>query len=326
MFLEYVFLVLVAISVFLVMLSLGSIIGGKRRHVKERLNRYTSKYDGTPAVEEDIPVKAVKEVRKGLLMRVSSRLFPEARFNAKAREIIMKARLKINIEELKMILLASTLVTGAVITLLTWNPFLGILGGFLGYRIPFIYAGLKRRSISKKINEQLPEVLTLISNGLRAGLSFSQSIVKSIDDIREPLHSDFSKLVHDTVLGKDLGEALDELAEKADDEDVDMFVTSISINRQVGGNLSEILDTLAHTVRERVKLKGDIKRLTVQSQMSAIVVGMIPLGIFMIIFTLNRDFIEPLYTTPPGYVMLGIAGVMEAIGVFWIITILNKKI
>lgn len=320
----YPLFLLIFVSSFVSMMAIYSVLLKKRHVIMERLERYSRKYDASVIELKD--KKTLPDEEKSGLIKIIDRLFPADKYVANIQVKLTKARLQVKPEEFIVILLVVMFVMGLLFYGLFGSLILAFLGLGIGYRLPFLYLGRTRKKIARGINDQLPDVLTLISNGLRAGLSFSQSIVKSINDIKEPLASDFKKLVHDTVLGKDLDEALEELAQKADDEDVDMFITSISINRQVGGNLAEVLDTLAETVRERVKLKGDVRRMIVQSKMSAGIIGAIPFVIFLIMFALNRQFIEPLYTTFPGYLMLGAALFMQSVGVFIIIKIINTKI
>ena len=121
-------------------------------------------------------------------------------------------------------------------------------------------------------------------------------------------------------------EALKDFAERTADDDVEILVTAVLIQRQVGGNLSEILDTISNTIRERVKLKGDIRTMTAQSKLSALIVGAIPFFIVFILYAMNRDFMMPLFTTLLGNILLGIALVMQAIGIFILVKLLDLKV
>lgn len=320
---KYFLLAAVMLTSFLTVLAVYVVLFAKRTFIQERLGRYPQDLDLEPK-ESDKPVLGTEGVTSVIDAILKSKIIQTR--NLRIQNELDKARIQIKPTEYMILSALAMLVMGLFLALLTESLILGLLGLLLGYFLPGLFLEYSKRKIAQRINDQLPDVLAIISNGLRAGLSFSQSIIKSIKEIKEPLATDFRKLVHDTVLGKDLTEALDELAVRAGDEDIDMLVAAITIHRQVGGNLAEILDILAETVRERVKIKGDIRRLTVQSKMSAAIVGAIPILILMIMYALNRDFVMPLFTTLPGLLMLGVALGMQVIGIFIIIKIINTKI
>lgn len=184
---------------------------------------------------------------------------------------------------------------------------------------------MTKTSRGKKMNNQLPEALAILSNGLRAGLSFTQSMLIAGKEMEDPIAYEFNKIVRDNSLGKPIDEALSDFSKKTDDEDIDIFITAILIQRQVGGNLSEILDVIASTIRDRIKLRGDIKTITSQSKMSAVVVGSIPLVIAIVLNAINPEFIQPLFTTFIGNIMIGIVLFMQVIGILALVKIIKVK-
>jgi tight adherence protein B len=121
-------------------------------------------------------------------------------------------------------------------------------------------------------------------------------------------------------------EALLDLGKRTDDEDLDIFITTLLIHLQVGGDLSEILDTISETIRERVKLKGDIRTMTAQSQMSAVVIGILPVAIAAVMFVLNPSYIRSLFLDPLGLMMVGVATGMMLLGAFLLTRIVKVKI
>jgi tight adherence protein B len=165
-----------------------------------------------------------------------------------------------------------------------------------------------------------------LANGLRAGLSFNQAMMIAGKEMDNPIAEDLNRVVHENVLGKEMEEALKDFAERTADDDVEILVTAILIQRQVGGNLSEILDIISNTIRERVKLKGDIRTMTAQAKLSAVIIGLIPPVIVGILYLLNREFMMPLFTTLAGNLMLGFAVLMQAIGIFVLVKILDLKV
>ena len=183
-----------------------------------------------------------------------------------------------------------------------------------------------RKKRAAQLNDQLPQALSLVANGLRAGFSFSQAMAVVGREMEAPIADEFSKVLRDNSYGKNMDEALQDLGKRTDDEDLDIFITTLLIHLQVGGDLSEILDTISETIRERVKLKGDIRTLISQSKMSAWVIGILPVAIGAALFVLNPDYMGTMLDNTMGLVMLGIAGGMILIGAFILTKIVKIKL
>lgn len=234
----------------------------------------------------------------------------------KKKKKLAQAYVLMKPQEFYLISLLAGLGVFLVFYLLTRLIPIALLASLLGYIYPEIYiSGLKRKR-GQKLNDQLPEALNIISNGLRAGLSFSQAVSVAGKDLDSPIREEFQKIIRDNTLGKSMDDALTDFSKRTDDEDVDMFVTAMIIQRQVGGNLAEILDTISNTIRERVRIKGEVRTLTAQSKLSAVIISMLPVAIALIISVMNPSYIGKLFSTALGIVMLVVALVMMAIGIF----------
>lgn len=218
-----------------------------------------------------------------------------------------------------------SILTGALmfflVFALTKNALVGILPGVIGFFLPKLYIAGARDKRAKQLNNQLPEFLNILSNALRAGLSFNQAIATAGDEMIDPIRWEFKKVLRDNNLGRPMEEALTELVKRTGDEDIEMFVSAIIIQCQVGGNLSEVLDMIAHTIRERVKLKGEVRTLSAQSRMSAVIIGLLPVAIALILSILNPNYLKPLFTETLGQILLAVAVIMVIIG-----ALLLKKI
>lgn len=243
----------------------------------------------------------------------------------KNRLALAQAHVPIRPEELFGLSLMIPAFLFLVLYLLDASFLLALFVAVLSYRLPAIVINFVKKTRARKLNNQLPEALSILSNGLRAGLSFTQAMLVASREMDEPISQEFTKIVRDNSLGKPLDEALTDFSSRTDDEDVDIFTTAILIQRQVGGNLSEILDILANTIRERVKLKGDVKTVTAQSKLSALIIGGIPFVLMVFLYISNPDFIIPLFTTVPGIIMLAIVLVLELIGVVVLMKIMEIK-
>lgn len=186
----------------------------------------------------------------------------------------------------------------------------------IGFIIPDLIVGSKKSKRMAKINSQLPEALNIISNGLRAGFSFIQAIGIVTNEISGPISEEFNKVLRDNVLGKPLEEALTNMSERTDDEDVDMVITALIIQRQVGGNLAEVLDSISETIRERVRIKREVKTLTAQGRISGGIVSLLPLALGIALSIINPGYLNVLFTTFIGKLMVIIGIALQLIGIF----------
>ena len=231
---------------------------------------------------------------------------------------LREAHLMIKPTEYLLISLIAALGLFAALRLATANIFLAIFGAVVGFMAPKLFIVKAQNKRKQALNNQLPEFLNILSNALRAGLSFNQAINTASEEMSDPIRWEFKKVLRDTSLGRPLDEALIEMVDRTGDEDMEMFVSAVIIQRQVGGNLSEVLDMIANTIRERVKLKGEIRTLTAQNKMSAMIIGILPLAIALILSVLNPEYLKPLYTNPLGIALVVVALVMMGIGALFL--------
>lgn len=292
--------------------------------LKDRLERYTSNSVKAEYKESEVKISSRKE--KLTFIGLLGRVLPLEKYFQKKKVLLTQARLLIKPEEFFGICVIVGVVIGLVFFLIFENIIFAVIGFILGFKIPAMYVKNIKKNRAKKLNNQLPEALSILANGLRAGLSFNQAMMIAGKEMENPIAEDLNRVVHENVLGKEMEEALKDFAERTADDDVEILVTAILIQRQVGGNLSEILDIISNTIRERVKLKGDIRTMTAQAKLSAIIIGLIPPIIVGILYLLNREFMMPLFTTLAGNFMLGFAVLMQTIGIFILVKILDLKV
>ncbi|GHJ58128.1 hypothetical protein NOK12_06470 [Nocardioides sp. OK12] len=196
----------------------------------------------------------------------------------------------------------------------------------LGALGPWLYLGVRRSRRRKKFDELLPETLGLISGSLSAGLSLSQSVDTVVREGQEPIAGEFRRVLAETRLGVTLEEALEGVAERFDSKDFEWVVMAIRIQRQVGGNLAELLDTVAGTMRERAYMKRQVSALAAEGKLSAYVLGGLPPLFMMYLFLTQRDYVMILFTDPRGLVMLLGAGLWLAIGAFWMSKLIKVEV
>ena len=234
----------------------------------------------------------------------------------KKRRKLNQAGLMMRPEELTIMSCGIAVVAFILVMLFSRLIFIALLAAVIGFVAPDIYVSRVRDKRANALYHQLPESLTLIANGLRAGLSFPQAMSVAGNDMDSPIKDEFDKVVRDNALGKSIEDALMDLSYRTNDENINLFVTAMIVQRQVGGNAAEILETIAETVRERVRMQGQIRTMTSQSKMSAIIIGMLPPGIAIILSILNPSYIGQLFTTPIGLALVAGAVLMTVAGVF----------
>jgi tight adherence protein B len=202
----------------------------------------------------------------------------------------------------------------------------GIVGAIIGYNIPKFYLNHRRKQRVAKLNAQLPEGLMIISNALKAGFGLLQALNSASENLEHPLSTELSRTIHEMNIGSSAEEALVALSERSGSYDLDIVVTAILVQRTVGGNLGEILDTVAETMRERIRIRGEIQTLTAQQKLTGLVIGALPIGVGILFQIMSPGYISPLFTTLTGKFMLGVAVVLEVVGVMIIQRILNIEV
>ena len=203
---------------------------------------------------------------------------------------------------------------------------LGLVAAGVAFLAPQFWLNQRREGRRKKLEEQLPEALTLISNSLKAGFGLLQSLSQASERLDHPIATELALTIHEMNIGASPDKALLSLSERAASYDLDLAVTAMLVQRSVGGNLSEILDTVAATMRERIRIRGEIKTLTAQQQLTGLVIGALPIGVGGLFLVISPEYITLLFTETAGKVMLGIAVVLEAVGIMVIRRILDIEV
>ncbi|MDP4153383.1 MAG: type II secretion system F family protein [Bacillota bacterium] len=185
-----------------------------------------------------------------------------------------------------------------------------------------------RRKKAKRIllfEKQLGDALMVACNCLRSGLTFIQAMESIASEMSDPISGEFLRTLREIRLGSSFERAMESLSKRVPSEDLMLLVSAVLIQRQVGGNLSEILETISSTIQERIKLKDDIRVLTATGRASGIVIGCLPIGIALLLMLLNPGYIESFFNTSTGIHMLIVAGVMEFIGFLFVRHIVSIK-
>jgi tight adherence protein B len=312
------------LTVVLLIIGIYILFFSARIDTLSRLEKYT--------IDENAHIETAKlennSERKHLfkIFSVFGKFLPQSRYLKKKRKKLIQAAVLMKPEEF----LGASLLNAVALTFLFYCILKSIIVSLvflpIGFIIPDLIVGSKKSKRSAKISAQLPEALNVISNGLRAGFSFTQAIGIVTKEITGPISEEFNKVLRDNILGKPLEEALTNMSERTDDEDLDMVITVFIIQRQVGGNLAEVLDTISHTIRERVKIKNDVKTLTAQGKISGIIVSLLPFALAIALSIISPGYLNVLFTTLIGRLMIIVGITLQLIGIFILTKLVDIKV
>jgi tight adherence protein B len=196
-----------------------------------------------------------------------------------------------------------------------------LLGLVLAIAVPVVSRWVIGQRITKRQNlfaDQLQDSLLLIASSLRAGHSLPQALASLAEEAESPTAEEFARVVNETRVGRDLGDALEVTAERMESEDFTWVTQAIEINREVGGNLAEVLDRVAGTIRQRNDIRRQVTTLSAEGRLSAIILMLLPFGVGGFLLVTNPSYLAPLVQTPIGYLMLIIGAIMLVVGGLWL--------
>ncbi|GII05872.1 type II secretion system F family protein [Planobispora takensis] len=207
------------------------------------------------------------------------------------------------------------------------SPVAGVLlGPASGWAGCAFYRRHRAARRARRFAEQLPDSLQLVVGSLRSGFSLGQALAALVRESAEPISTEFGRALAETRIGVDLEDALEKAAERTDCRDLSWLVMAIRIQREVGGNLAEIMATAVDTMRERARLRRHVRALTAEGRLSAYVLIALPIGIGAWMFLIRGEYVRPLYTEPLGIVMLGAAVLLVLAGAFWMSRLIKVEV
>lgn len=310
------FILVGAVALALVVLALGIRgVRADRDPIEERLGHYDdSEYQSFLDVDD---ADSFAPEQPTALESVIDRAISDRPFAQKWRQQLARADLKITIAEYAAVHIIATIGFFAVGYFVLFDQALvmGIVAGFVGFFAPRIYVANKMSGRLNAFEEQLPDTLGLWVNALRSGYSVMQSMEAISRDAPDPTSTEFKRVVQEISLGIDMQDALDHMLERVESEDLDLVVTAVNIQREVGGNLAEILEVISHTVRERVKLKGEIRVLTSQGRITGYLISFLPIVLALFLYGINPDYMGNLFENRAcGWPLLGVGLALIGIG------------
>jgi tight adherence protein B len=318
-------LLIISFLILILFISLLIIKKRKKKRVKDRLKPYVGPFF---IPSEAIAKQTDKEER--FLDKLATKLINFIFFKgyqANIKDKLAKAGVLLRPSEFILINLFLTFCMAGIGSLIFHKLFfIGlIIGGSIGYFIPHIFLYYLKRKRLAAFTSQLCNAISLISNSLKAGYSFLQALDIVAKETFPPMSVEFSRVLREDSLGVPLEKALHNLTNRIESEDLDLVVTAVLIQRQIGGNLAEILDRVAHTIRERIRIKGEIKTLTAQGRLSGLIISLLPIVLGLILCLLQPDIYKLLITQPIGWFMIGIGITMQTIGILIIRKIIQVE-
>lgn len=268
----------------LILLIVGVVItvSGERSLVEDRLGQF---------LEDEQTKEAQEEASRSIVTEwVNRRLASSSRGDVIARELA-RADLKFKVAEYYALIFISSLGGGVVAFLLQSHPVSFLIGAIAGFFAPRFYVKRQQAVRVRKFDDQLGDMLNLMTNGLRAGYSTMQAMEAVSRELPAPISDEFRRVVQEIQIGIPMEKALENVLRRIPSEDLDFVVTAINVQREVGGNLSEILDTISFTIRERVRIKGEIRVMTANVRASGVILSMIPLGLGLALWFISPDYI-----------------------------------
>lgn len=269
----------------IILLIIGVIVSSnsERAVVEQRLSQY---------LDEDDKQNIDREAQKSVITDWVSKRVEKTSYGDRIARNLARADLKFKVGEYFVLIIVSILISGMIIWFIGSQHWASaVMGAVAGAFAPGMYVRRQQKLRLQKFNDQLSDMLNLMVNGLRAGYSTMQAMEAVSKELPSPINDEFRRVVQEMQIGIPMETALDNLLRRIPSDDLDFVITAINVQREVGGNLSEILDTISFTIRERVRIKGEVRVLTAQVRTSGTVLSLIPFFLVLILWFLNPTYL-----------------------------------
>lgn len=309
--------------VIIVLLIIGLVvsINSERSLVEERLGRFLDEDDQQRGA-------AGEEAARSIVTEWMNRRLASSSMGDRVARELARADLKFKVVEYYALVFMSTLSLALIAFLLQRQLPSLIIGAVVGFFLPRLYVKRQQAVRLTKFNDQLGDMINLMVNGLRAGYSTMQAMEAVSRELPAPISDEFRRVVQEMQIGIPMEKALENLLRRIPSEDLDFVITAINVQREVGGNLSEILDTISFTIRERVRIKGEIRVMTASVRTSGLVLAMIPLFLAGALWFISPEYIGSFFSRGPfcGWLSVGIIVGMIASGYFVMMKIADIEV
>ncbi len=318
---------IIALGILLLMgisLLLYALVGktGTDKSTKDRLNQYVGDFgqlDSADADKED--KRSAAKITKSIDEAIESQGFVQ---NIQVQ--LAQANLRITPTEYILLIFVSIISTAALTFLIYRNMPMTLAGAVLGFFLPRFYLGSRKRKRLKMFNDQLGDAINLMANGLRSGYSILQAMESVGTEMPDPIAEEFQRVVREVQLGVSTERAMNNMVRRIPSDDLDLMVTAINIQHEVGGNLAEILEVISFVIRERVRIAGEIKTLTAQGMLSGYIISLLPIVLSLLLYAMNHEYMGRMFlpcaeggptscaAQPCGWIMSGVGLILIIIG------------
>lgn len=280
-----------------------------RRKEDNRIDKY---FD-----ESSDPIKENKGLSNKLSGTIEKINFSK-KYKLKINKKLLQANAKLSFEEFIIIRILLVLIIDTIFMMLTSSYVLVFFSTLIMWFVPMFILRRRYKKRLKVFDQQLGDAIRILSNGLKAGYSYMQAINTLVKEMPDPISTEFNILLKEMSLGVEIKKALNNFKERIESDDLKLMITAMIIQQETGGNLAEILDNISYTIRERVKIQGEIKTLTAQGKISGVIISLMPVLIVLFLFAANREYINILITSTIGRMLIVLSIVSELIGIFFI--------
>ncbi len=323
----------------IILIAVGIAMSGGGSGVNARLERYASGKPDKAAATAAGQGGLGAALSSSAALTQFNKVVEQRDFGANLAREIARADLHLKVSEYLMIWAGTTI--GVPLLMIVFSlalpalssPVILLVGALIGFMLPRFWLGRRKSGRLGAFNKQLPDTVTLIANALRAGSSFLQAIELVVRESRPPISTEFGRVIREVNLGLAFDVALENMVRRVKSDDLELMATAISIQHTVGGNLAEILDSIAYTIRERVRIQGEIRTLTAQQRLSGYVVGFLPIGLAGFLFIAAPGFMEPMFDDrvsiaglPGGVIILMVGGFAMFMGFMFIRKIVDIEV
>ncbi len=314
---EILFIVIaVVVTLGIVIFGITSLQGARQADIEEALGRYTTNYDA--AIEAlEAEEEAAQQDDANAMVQAIDKAIEGREFAKNWKDQLARADLHITPGEYAMVHVASVAIFFIVgwMILFGGNIIGGVIAGMVGFLAPRIYVGFRKGKRLRMFENQLADTLGMWVNGLRSGYSVLQAMEAIADEAPEPTASEFRRAVTEITLGITREDSFLHMLNRMPSDDLDLVITAVNIQQEVGGNLAEILDIISHTIRERVKLKGEIRVLTSQGRMTGYIIGGLPIVLAVFLYFVSGDYMKRMFRNKTcGWPLLGCGAGLIGLG------------
>ncbi|MFN2463638.1 MAG: type II secretion system F family protein [Candidatus Dormibacteria bacterium] len=247
-------------------------------------------------------------------MEAFNRVLTSRPRSSKVADNLARADLKLRVSEYALAVVGLMVLTFLLILALNHSLIVAVVFAGVAYFVPGFYVKFRQGRRFRALNNQLGDTVLLLSNALKAGYSFAQAMATIARSAPAPMADEFNRAVREMNLGISVDDALEHMNARIESEDFDLMVTAVQIHRVVGGNLAEILDTIAFTIRERIRIQGEIRTLTAQARASGYIITGLPFALTAILTLISPSYITPMFRSFIGIGMLILALIMMGLG------------